>query len=168
MLATRIATPADIPAIARVWAAANRARHAEAGLPSHAYAADAEQRVRNRLAANPGNFAVLVEDGDQVVAIGFVVQALADDGASQEPLPGLAHVAMVGVHPDRWGQGLGGLVVEQAQRTAKERGYTRAQLWTQTTNRRAQRLYERLGWQESGKTKVDNHGELILHYQREL
>jgi GNAT superfamily N-acetyltransferase len=98
----------------------------------------------------------------------IVLQALDQDGASSEPLPGLAHVSMVAVRPDRWGQGLGAVVLELAQLEARKRGYLRAQLWTHETNRRAQRLYERLGWVASGRTKIDDHDELIRHYMREL
>jgi hypothetical protein len=29
-------------------------------------------------------------------------------------------------------------------------------------------LYERLGWQASGRIKIDEHGEQIRHYVREL
>jgi GNAT superfamily N-acetyltransferase len=98
----------------------------------------------------------------------LVLQALDQDGAGPDPLPGLVHVSMVAVHPDRWGQGLGALVLDVARREARKRGFTRAQLWTHETNRRAQRLYERLGWVASGRTKIDDHGEPIRHYVREL
>lgn len=171
MLTTRIAEPRDIAAVARLWTAANLGRHAELGLPLGPIAgvevAEAQRRVQLRL-ADSGNFAVLVEDDRELVAMGLVLQALARDGAGPDPVPGLAHVAMIAVHPDRWGQGLGAVAVEQVQLTARERGYRRAQLWTHATNRRAQRLYERLGWTASGRTKIDDHGERILHYVRPL
>jgi GNAT superfamily N-acetyltransferase len=111
---------------------------------------------------------VLVEDAGDPVAMALVVQAFARDGASRDPLPGLAHVSMVAVRPDRWGQRLGAVVMDWAQLQARNRGYTRARLWTHETNRRAQRLYERLGWTASGRTKIDDHGEQIRHYARDL
>lgn len=98
----------------------------------------------------------------------LMLQALDRDGASSDPLPGLAHVSMVAVRPDRWGQGLGAMVLDSAQREARRRGFIRAQLWTHETNRRAQRLYNRLGWAASGRTKIDDHGERIRHYVRGL
>ncbi|MEH1125679.1 GNAT family N-acetyltransferase [Micromonospora sp. CPCC 206061] len=171
MLTTRIANMADVAVVVRLWTAANIARQAALGLPLGAVAgagsAEAEQQVRRRL-AGPASFAVLAEDDGELVALALVLQALAQDGASGDPLPGLAHVSMVAVHPDRWGQGLGALVVGQAQLKARERGFSQAQLWTHATNGRAQRLYERLGWTASGRTKIDDHGERILHYVREL
>lgn len=170
-MTTRSAHLADVAMIARLWTAANTARQATLGLPlgpiAGAAPAEAEQQVRHRL-ADPASFAVLVEEDGELVAMALVLQALAQDGASRDPLPGLAHVSMIAVHPDRWGRGLGALVVDQAQLEARERGFDQAQLWTHATNRRAQRLYERLGWTPSGRTKVDDHGEGILHYVREL
>jgi GNAT superfamily N-acetyltransferase len=168
---TRVAHLADGAAVARLWTAANIARQAEVGLPLGPVAggggADAEQQVRRRL-ADRASLGVLVEESGELVAMAIVLQALDQDGASSEPLPGLAHVSMVAVRPDRWGQGLGAVVLELAQLEARKRGYLRAQLWTHETNRRAQRLYERLGWVASGRTKIDDHDELIRHYMREL
>jgi ribosomal protein S18 acetylase RimI-like enzyme len=171
VLTSRTARRADVAAVARLWTTANTGRQAEVGLPlgpvAGAGMAEAEQQVHLRL-ADPAAFALLVEEDDDLVAMALVLHALAQDGASREPLPGLAHVSMVAVRPDRWGRRLGGLVLDLAQLEARKRGFTHAQLWTHETNRRAQRLYERLGWAASGKTKSDDHGELIRHYIREL
>jgi ribosomal protein S18 acetylase RimI-like enzyme len=155
---------ADAAAIARLWTAANVARRAETGLPLGPVAGgdDAERQIHRRL-ADPGAFVILADDGEPV-AMALIMQALDQDGASPDPLPGLAHVSMVAVHPDRWGRGLGALVLTAAQHEAQERGYARAQLWTHETNYRAQRLYERLGWVASGRTKIDDNGEPIRHY----
>jgi ribosomal protein S18 acetylase RimI-like enzyme len=171
VLTTRVGRVADAAAVARLWTAANIARHAEMGLRWGSVAGEdiveAEQQVHRRL-ADPAAFAVLADDGGELVAMTLVLQALDQDGASPDPLPGLAHVSMVAVHPDRCGQGLAALVLNVAQHDARKRGFTRAQLWTHETNRRAQRLYERLGWTASGRTKIDDRGEPIRHYVREL
>jgi GNAT superfamily N-acetyltransferase len=171
MLTTRAGRLADAAAVAGLWTAANVARHAEIGLPLGPVAggdiAEAQQQVHRRL-ADPASFAVLADEDGELVAMVLVLQALDQDGASADPLPGLAHVSMVAVHPNRWGQGLGALVLDVAGRDARKRGFARAQLWTHETNRRAQRLYERLGWIASGRTKIDDHGEPIRHYVREL
>jgi GNAT superfamily N-acetyltransferase len=129
--------------------------------------AEAERQVQRRL-ADPASFAQLVEEDGELVAMALVLQALDHDGASADPLPGLAHVSMVAVRPDRWGRGLGAQVLGMAQLEARQRGFTRAQLWTHETNRRAQRVYERLGWTASGRTKIDDYGVQIRHYAREL
>jgi GNAT superfamily N-acetyltransferase len=171
VLTTRVAVGVDVAAVARLWTASNIARRAELGLPlgpvPGADAAESEREVRRRL-ADPGNFAMLLVEDGEPIAMTLVMQALAQDGASPDPVPGLAHVSMVAVRPDRWGRGLGALALYRAQAEAATRGYTRGQLWTHETNRRARRLYARLGWVESGRTKIDDHGERIRHYVRDL
>jgi ribosomal protein S18 acetylase RimI-like enzyme len=171
MPTARVASQGDVVLIAELWVAANVARQAELGLPVGPVAggglAEAERQVRRRL-GDPASFAQLVEDDGELVAMALILQALDRDGASVDPLPGLAHVSMVAVRPDRWGQGLGAQVLALAQGGARPRGFTRAQLWTHETNRRAQRLYEGLGWEASGRIKIDEYGEQIRHYVREL
>lgn len=174
MLTTRVGGLADVPAIARLWTAANVARQAHLGLPLGPIAGAgslpaAEDRIRDRLT---GTGAVLVlgftAEYSELAAMVLVVQALAQDGAVTDPLPGVAHVTMVAVHPDHWGRQFGGAVMQRAHLEARHAGYTRAQLWTHESNHRAQRLYERLGWTPSGRTTIDEHGEAIRHYTRDL
>jgi GNAT superfamily N-acetyltransferase len=74
---------------------------------------------------------------------------------------------MVFVAPDRWGGGLGGRLVDALLEEVRARGYERAQLWTQTDNARARRLYQRRGFRPSGSEK-DEFEERIVHYQRDL
>ncbi len=75
---------------------------------------------------------------------------------------------MLAVCPERWGHGLGGVVLEAVQRVAVERGFTRTQLWSHEVNRRAHALYERLGWRTSGCTEIDEHGQFTRRYVRDL
>jgi ribosomal protein S18 acetylase RimI-like enzyme len=74
---------------------------------------------------------------------------------------------MVFVAPQRWGRGVGGRLVDTLLAEAQERGYDRAQLWTQANNPGAQRLYEGRGFRRSGREK-DEFGERIVHYERAL
>ena len=94
------------------------------------------------------------------------VQGLADDGAGP-PVQGFCHVSMVFVAPERWGQGIGGRLVDALLAEARARGYDRAQLWTQADNPGAQRLYGGRGFLRSGREKEDL-GEWIFHYERAL
>ena len=93
-------------------------------------------------------------------------QGLADDGAGP-PVEGLCHVSMVFVAPDYWGRGIGGRLVDALLPEARSRGYDRAQLWTQSDNMRARRLYEGRCFVPSGREKYE-FGERIVHYQRAL
>ncbi|MET7426523.1 GNAT family N-acetyltransferase [Dactylosporangium sp. NPDC005555] len=138
-----------------------------AGVSEQVAHAVAEARVRRMLTA-PGSLIVLAEQDGDPVAMALIVQALAQDGASADPLPGVTHVTMVAVHPAHWRRGLGGAVVTRAEAEARRLGYTRAQLWTQQSNERAHHLYTGLGWILSGRSKTDDHGEQIRHYTRDL
>jgi ribosomal protein S18 acetylase RimI-like enzyme len=161
MIAIRAAEPEDVePAIA-VWRAANTARRGGCPVP-----AEQEARVRGIVAKRDG-FLLVAADAGAVVAMGLGLQGLADDGAGP-PIPGLCHVAMVFVAPDRWGRGVGGQIVDALLAAARARGYRRAQLWTHADNVRAQRLYERRGFAPSGRRKADDLGEEIVHYERAL
>jgi ribosomal protein S18 acetylase RimI-like enzyme len=73
------------------------------------------------------------------------------------------------VAPDRWGLGIGRALVDAVLVEARARGYDHAQLWTQTDNVRARRLYIGCGFVPSGREKLDDDlGDRILHLERAL
>ena len=76
---------------------------------------------------------VLVRDADR----GLDLFAAYDDRQ-------LRHLA---VHPDQWGHGLASYAVGTVLDALALRGTTDADLWCLEDNRRARRLYERLGWE---------------------
>jgi ribosomal protein S18 acetylase RimI-like enzyme len=152
--------PADVePAIA-VWVAANEARR-EGVLPRPEHEARARGHVDN-----PEAVLFVADDAGEVVGMALGEQALSDDGRGP-PVEGLCHVSMVFVAPDRWDEGLGGRLVDTLLEEVREKGFQAAQLWTQTDNARARRLYERRGFLPSGREK-DESGERIMHYRRAL
>jgi GNAT superfamily N-acetyltransferase len=153
--------PDDFEQAIAVWRAAHEARRSGGtAMPSQ------EERGRRNIARDD-SFLVVADDAGRIVGMALGMPALADDGAGA-PVPGLSHIAMVFVAPDRWGQGLGGGLVDAILERARAGGYTRAQLWTHATNVRAQRLYEGRGFARSGREKADDGGEVIGLYAREL
>ena len=151
---------ADVEAALGVWRRAHEARSgtvAEPGLMD---------TVRNRLLADGSGFLVAMDDA-VVVGMAAGMPARADDGAGPE-VPGLCHLGMVFVSPSRWGEGIGNRLVEEALIEAPGRGYDRIQLWTHEDNHRAQRLYAAHGFAPTGRTMVDDRGELIGHWMRGL
>lgn len=157
----RAGGPADYGAAVAVWQAANTARRGgEPGPSQH------EFRVRG-YADNPDAFLVVADDAGEVVGMSLGMQARADDGAGP-PVPGLCHISMVFVAPDRWGEGIGGQLVDAVLASARDRGYDQAQLWTHADNGRGQRLYDGRGFRRSGREKDDDVGERIVHYERAL
>jgi ribosomal protein S18 acetylase RimI-like enzyme len=152
--------PADVEPAVAVWFAANQSRRG--GLPPRP---EQEARARGHVGI-PGAFLFVAEDAGGIVGMALGEQALSDDGAGP-PVDGLCHVSMVFVAPDRWGEGLGGRLVDAVLEEARLLGYERAQLWTQRDNARARRLYEGRSFKPSGREK-DEFGERILHYERTL
>ena len=95
------------------------------------------------------------------------VQGRDEDGAGP-PVAGLIHISLLSVAPDRWGQHIGRLLVEETINRAVARGFDKAQLWTHADNLRANRLYKAMGFRRSGRVRVDDWGELLVHYRRPL
>jgi ribosomal protein S18 acetylase RimI-like enzyme len=144
------------PAVA-VWQVANTARRGGVPVP-----AEHEQRVRGYL-AKPDAFLVVAQDGGDLIGMAVGFQGCEDDGAGP-PIPGLCHISLVFVHPDRWRQGTGGMLMRHLLLEGRARGYSHFQLWTHADNRRAQQLYEGLGFLRSGREKDDDLGERTVQY----
>jgi len=58
-----------------------------------------------------------------------------------------AHISVIAITRAAEGQGLGRALMQQAERWARERGHVRITLSVFETNRRAQKLYERAGYE---------------------
>ncbi len=69
---------------------------------------------------------------------------------SGPPLPGLAHVGALYVHPLRWRRGIGAAMLARAEAAMRERGFARARLWT-PDGAPAERFYRTLGWEPDGR-----------------
>ncbi|WP_084701609.1 GNAT family N-acetyltransferase [Streptacidiphilus anmyonensis] len=162
------ATAEEIDAAMAVWQHSHMIRRngrplARAHVRS-AYARMAAPGAKLLLAREDGR----AEDGGPGI-IGTILglQGLQDDGAGA-PQPGLLHLSLLSVAPDRWGQHVGRSLLDGVVADGRERGYTEAQLWTHADNLRANRLYRALGFRRTGRVKIDDWGELLVHYRRPL
>jgi 8-oxo-dGTP pyrophosphatase MutT (NUDIX family)/GNAT superfamily N-acetyltransferase len=153
-------SPSDSDAVVSVWQAALDERVRVLGLRAVVDTTPAISR--------PGAFGVGILDGPTLVSLAVGLPGLADNARSTHNIPGLAHISSVATRPDRWGEGLGGRAVRAIMLQATRRGYARVQLWTHDTNAGARRLYEREGFEDSGRRLVDPQCESIRHYLREL
>jgi ribosomal protein S18 acetylase RimI-like enzyme len=124
----------------------------------------AEPEVRIDSATDPAAERTGTDD-PAVVGTILGVQGLDRDGAGPA-VPGLLHISLLSVAPDRWGQRIGRLLVDQVLDRASARGYQQAQLWTHADNLRANRLYKAMGFRRSGRARIDDWGELLVHYRR--
>jgi ribosomal protein S18 acetylase RimI-like enzyme len=157
----RAGGPGDYEAALAVFRAAEAARSAgRGGRPGSG------ERVRAHL-EDATSFLTVAEVESAVVGMAMGMQGLSEDGAGP-PVAGLCHVAAVFVSPRHWGAGVGGRLVDRVLEEARARGYDRAQLWTHADNVRARRLYERRGFEHTGRSKEVERGEIIVHYARQL
>jgi GNAT superfamily N-acetyltransferase len=62
------------------------------------------------------------------------------------------------VVPERWGEGIGGFVLDAVLAEATRRHYSRIHLWTHDDNERSHRLYRSRRFSPTGKT-ADGEGE---------
>jgi GNAT superfamily N-acetyltransferase len=58
------------------------------------------------------------------------------------------------VLPEHWGSGIGSALLERGLERMRERGATRAKLWTLEGNERGRRFYEGRGWKLTEVTRV--------------
>jgi GNAT superfamily N-acetyltransferase len=58
------------------------------------------------------------------------------------------------VLPAHWGTGIGSSLLDRGLERMRERGATRAKLWTLEGNERGRRFYERRGWTLTDVTRV--------------
>jgi GNAT superfamily N-acetyltransferase len=73
------------------------------------------------------------------------------------------------VLPRYWGLGLGSGLISWAIESRRVAGQSNMLLWTQVDNDRAQRLYERHGFQQLTDTKIhERTGEPMVRYRLDL
>lgn len=61
-------------------------------------------------------------------------------------------VNLLYVVPERWGEGIGGAILDAVLAEAKRRHYSRVHLWTHEDNERSHRLYRSRGFSPTGRT----------------
>jgi len=86
----------------------------------------------------------IAEREGQRIGCVFLVQAR--DEATQAVEPGTAQLRMLLVEPSARGLGLGVALVDQCERFARQAGYRRIRLWTNSMLRAARGIYERAGY----------------------
>jgi ribosomal protein S18 acetylase RimI-like enzyme len=171
MAAVRRATPEDATALAQIhvaaWQAAYRGVMADAfldGLDVRQWA----ERWRQTLAGTRGPEhtpeTVLVVELDGGPPLGFAMT-----GPERQPSPHSetrGELWAINIAPDAWGQGLGRLLLREAERALADAGHGEAVLWVVAANGRARRLYERAGWHADGAEKRDTRLGFDIHEVR--
>ncbi|WP_320670974.1 GNAT family N-acetyltransferase [Patulibacter defluvii] len=170
----RPATPDDADGIARTRIAAWRHAYAEIVDPLVLADLDAEdegERWRDSLGAAAtaaaGLRATVAEQDGRVVgsAIAIVAARAPDDG------PATGELAMLDVHPVAQGAGVGGALLDEAERRLREAGCRRAVLRTLAADERARRFFAGRGWTldpEADVPAVERHGLATVRWSRTL
>ena len=119
----------------------------------------------------PGRWSLGVFAGEDLVAYASFRPARhepAPGAATGPPLPGLAHVAALYVHPAQWRQGIGTAMLARAEAEMRTRGYDSARLWT-PEGAPAERFYAAHGWRRDGQSGWDGWlGLQMVGYAKRL
>ncbi|MDL5198630.1 GNAT family N-acetyltransferase [Streptomyces sp. ALI-76-A] len=95
-------------------------------------------------------------------------------GPCRSEMPGVGRVGEVYalyISPDLTGQGIGRILLGEAHAQMKGQGFEASALWVLCDNQRAQRFYERAGYQADGAAQDDVYDGITLtelRYQRVL
>lgn len=161
-VAVRLGGLDDVDAAVSVYARSNLARR-------HGVWPERSARIEEVSASlrDTATWFLVAEDGLEMVAMASVQPLRADDGMGAV-IPDAGFLDLIFVVPERWGQGTGGLILDAVLDAARERGYSRIQLWThQDDNERAQRLYRSRSFSPTGQTMEDAEGARIGEWARD-
>lgn len=156
----RPAVAGDHEAAIEVWAVADTARR---GFPAPDEVPD---MLRDRFRRDDV-WVLVADDGGTVVGVAQGWPAREEDGVGPE-IPGRCHLSMVFVLPQRWGEGIGGLLLDAALDLARSLGYDHVQLFTHEDNERSQRLYTSRGFGHDGYVIDDAWGDPVGRWSRPL
>jgi GNAT superfamily N-acetyltransferase len=147
---------ADIDAATSVFERSNLARRG-GEWPDRAARVE---RVRRHLRDRASWF-LLASDGPEVVGMAAAEPLRGADGTGPV-VPGGCFLSFLFVVPERWGEGIGGVLLDDLLAGAERRSCTRVHLWTDDDNARSQRLYRSRGFAPTGRT-ANGASEWMCH-----
>lgn len=158
-VAVRGAHEEDGRAIAEVHVASWRAAYV--GLLPRAVLAGLSVEARTarwtQLLTDDRHQVVVAESEGRVVGFGHV-----GPGSDADLQPTTGQLITLYVAPGCWGSGVGRAVHDAAFERLARRGVDRAVLWVLSTNVRARRFYEHLGWERDVMLRVQQFGGAVV------
>jgi GNAT superfamily N-acetyltransferase len=148
----RLGDAADVDAALSVYERSNLARR-QGVWPNRAARVE-EIRARLR---DPGSWFLLADDGPTAVGMACA-EAQRGLGGAGPAIPGGCFLNLIFVVPERWGEGIGGVILDAVLAEAKRRHYSRIHLFTHEDNERAGRLYRSRGFSPTGR-EANGEGE---------
>jgi GNAT superfamily N-acetyltransferase len=141
----RLGDAADVDAAVSVYEQSNLARR-HGVWPNRAARTE---RARSHL-RQPASWFLVATEETAVVAMASV-EPLRGEDATGPVIPDACFVSLLYVMPERWGEGIGGSLLDAVLAEAKRRQYSRIHLWTHEDNERSHRLYRSRGFAPTGR-----------------
>jgi ribosomal protein S18 acetylase RimI-like enzyme len=164
----RRATTKDARAIAEIHVASWQASYADIMPASVLTGLSIEKRTvawRDAIEADRLNVALAFLESELVGWTGYGKCRDADKNETW------GEIESIYLHPLRYGQGIGTLLIEHACRSLDDMGYAHSSLWVLTSNWRARAFYERAGFVPDDQVREFEIGGSVLRemrYQRPL
>ena len=112
-------------------------------------------------ARHDASWFLIGRDGGEAVAMALI-HPFRTRGGSGGVIAGTWFLSLIYVLPDRWGEGMGGMMLDAIIAEANRRGCQRIYLWThERQNERAHRLYRSYSFAPTGRTMHDDEGKPI-------
>jgi GNAT superfamily N-acetyltransferase len=145
----RLGDAADVDAAVSVYERSNLARR-QGDWPNRAARVE---HVRTLL-RDTASWFFLANEGPVSVGMACAEPLRGEDGTGPD-IPGGCFLNLLFVVPERWGEGIGGILLDAVLAEAKRRNYSRVHLWTHEDNERSHRLYLSRGFSRTGRTSDD-------------
>ena len=123
------------------------------------------ERVRSHL-RDPTSWFLLAVDAAAVVGMASAKPLWGEDGPGTVT-PGGLFLGNLFVVPERFGQGIGGRLLDAVLAEARRRQCVRVHLWTHEDNERSHRLYRSRGFAPTGRL-LEIEGETEGEWARDL
>jgi GNAT superfamily N-acetyltransferase len=157
----RLGTGGDVDDAVSVYERSNLARRQGSWPSRSARVAQVTANLHDAAHHDTASWFLIGRDGTEAVAMALI-QPFRADGGSGNVIAGTWFLSLIYVLPERWGTGIGGMLLDAVIDEAKRRGCHRIFLWThERQNERAHRLYRSWGFTPTGCTMHDDEGKPI-------
>jgi GNAT superfamily N-acetyltransferase len=157
----RLGTGGDVDDAVSVYERSNLARRQGSWPSRSARVAQVTANLHDAAHHDTASWFLIGRDGTEAVAMALI-QPFRADGGSGNVIAGTWFLSLIYVLPERWGTGIGGMLLDAVIDEAKRRGCHRIFLWThERQNERAHRLYRSRSFAPTGRTMHDDAGKPI-------
>jgi GNAT superfamily N-acetyltransferase len=157
----RLGTGGDVDDAVSVYERSNLARRQGSWPSRSARVAQVRANLHDAVHHDTAAWFLIGRDDTEAVAMALI-QPFRADGGSGDVIARTWFLSLIYVLPERWGTGIGGMLLDAVIDEAKRRGCHRILLWThERQNERAHRLYRSCGFAPTGRTMHDDEGKPI-------